>query len=489
MECPVIVRRFFDVKLAQTSYLIACGKAGVGVVIDPNRDIEQYVEAAEAEGIRIASVTETHIHADFVSGARALAERTGATLYLSDEGDANWKHAFAKAAGAVLVRDGDEFGVGNIRVQVIHTPGHTPEHVSFLITDRAAAAEPIGIVTGDFVFVGDVGRPDLLERAANLEGTMRTAARSLFASLNKFKNYPDWLQIWPGHGAGSACGKGLSSVPHSTVGYERRFNWAFSITDEETFVDAVLDGQPEPPKYFANMKRVNKLGVPAFDFGAVPRRAGIAEIRQALKSGVPVVDARLADAFAAGHIPGTINIPLNKSFNTWAGWFIPYDAPFLLIAADADAVTATVRDLAMIGLDRVAGAAHRDVLDAWTADGGALDTIPQILAAELAERLRNGSVTVLDVRGRTEWEAGHIPGVANVPVGLLRDRFAEVPRNGTVVLQCQGGGRSSIGASVLRALGIRDVVNLSGGFREWAACELPVELSLTPASAATAGTK
>ncbi|MGI9077370.1 MAG: MBL fold metallo-hydrolase, partial [Gemmatimonadaceae bacterium] len=194
----MIVRRFYDTKLAQTSYLIGCGRTGSAVVIDPNRDVEQYLRAAGAEGVRITHGTETHIHADFVSGARELAQRAGATLYFSDEGDRNWKYAYANEAGAELVKNGDSFKVGNVKIDVAHTPGHTPEHVSFLITDTAAADEPIGIVTGDFVFVGDVGRPDLLEKAAKVEGTMEQAARTLFRSLQKFKQHPDWLQIWPG---------------------------------------------------------------------------------------------------------------------------------------------------------------------------------------------------------------------------------------------------------------------------------------------------
>ena len=247
----MILKHFYEEKLAQASYLIGCVSTGEALVGDPNRDVEQYIKAAETEGLRITHVTETHIHADFVSGSRELAARTGATLYLSDEGDENWKYAFAEEAGAVLLRDGDTLMVGNIRIEVLHTPGHTPEHLIFLVTDTAEADKPMGAITGDFVFVGDVGRPDLLEKAAGVEGSTDAAARTLFRSLEKFKEQPDYLQVWPGHGAGSACGKRLSSVPQSTVGYERMFNWAFSIEDEDEFVRTVLAEQPEPPKYFA----------------------------------------------------------------------------------------------------------------------------------------------------------------------------------------------------------------------------------------------
>lgn len=473
----MIVKRFFDPALAQTSYLIACGQAGVAVVVDPNRDIEQYVAAAEAEGVRITHVTETHIHADFVSGSRDLARRTGATLHLSDEGGPDWKYAYAKGDGAVVVRDGDALKVGNVLLQVVHTPGHTPEHIAFLVTDTAAANEPIGIVTGDFVFVGDVGRPDLLERAANVAGTMESSARALFRSLQKFKRYPDWLQVWPGHGAGSACGKGLSAVPHSTVGYERRFNWAFAITDEDAFVRAVLEGQPEPPKYFAQMKRINKEGPEPYDPSRRAPALTLDALRRALTDGEPVIDTRSAEQFAAKHICGTVSIPLNRSFNTWAGWLLPYDRDVCLIvdARVPDATRDATRELALVGLDRVAAVGSDALIDAWERGGGGVETIPQMDANALKRGIAAGTVAVLDVRGRAEWEAGHLPGAPNIPVGHLTDRLGDLPSATTLVLQCQAGGRSSIAASLLQASGVKNVVNLTGGFEAWEELGLPVE--------------
>src|SRR6185436_1692102 len=221
----MIVKRFFEPLIAQNSYLIGCSEAGEAIVIDPNRDLQQYIDAAEAQHLRITHVTETHIHADFASGARELAQRTGASLCLSDEGDKDWKYLFPHDR---KLTHGDRITIGNVAIDVLHTPGHTPEHLTFLITDAAVADRPIAAVTGDFVFVGDVGRPDLLEKAAKIAGTMESGARTLWRSLQQFKHYPDWLQIWPGHGAGSSCGKGISAIPHSTIGYERRFNWAFT---------------------------------------------------------------------------------------------------------------------------------------------------------------------------------------------------------------------------------------------------------------------
>ena len=283
----------------------------------------------------ITHVTETHIHADFVSGSRELAARTGAALYLSAEGGKDWQYAFAREAGAVLLRDGDHIMVGNVRIDVVHTPGHTPEHLAFLVTDTAAATEPIAIVTGDFVFVGDVGRPDLLEKAAKVQGTMEASARTLSGRSQRFKAYPDYLQVWPGHGAGSACGKGLSAVPQSTVGYERRFNWALAVETEDEFVRQVLTGQPEPPAYFAEMKRINRDGPRILNGFATPQWLPEVRLPEVLARGAFVIDARPAAEFAAGHVPGTINIPLNRSFTTWAGWLTPFDDDFYLIVDDS----------------------------------------------------------------------------------------------------------------------------------------------------------
>jgi hydroxyacylglutathione hydrolase len=473
----MILKRIYDEKLAQASYLIGCSATGEAIVVDPNRDVDQYVRAAELEGVRITHVTETHIHADFVSGALELAERTGARLYLSDEGDAEWKYEYAGARDAVLLQDGATIRVGNIILQVMHSPGHTPEHISFLVTDGAASDQPMGILTGDFVFVGDVGRPDLLERAAGHRGTMEAGARTLFRSLQRFRALPAHLQVWPGHGAGSACGKALGAVPQSTVGYELLVNWAFQYHDEDAFVSAVLEGQPEPPRYFAQMKRINKEGPPILHGIERPRRLPETKLAMLLREGALIIDTRRAAEYAAGHVPGTLNIPLTRSFNTWAGWLIPYDRDFYLIVDDAEGLTVDVaaKDLTMIGLDRVAGFFDAESIAVWAAEGHELDTIPQIQSHELAARLAAGMATVIDVRGQSEWQAGHLSGSANIPVGHLVDRLSEIPRDRLVVLQCQSGARSSIAASVLRFHGVRNVMNLADGITEWMAAGQPIE--------------
>jgi len=370
--------------------------------------------------------------------------------------------------------------VGNVRIDVLHTPGHTPEHLAFLVTDTAAATEPMAIVTGDFVFVGDVGRPDLLEKAAKIQGTMEASARTLYQSLQRFKAFPDYLQVWPGHGAGSACGKGLSAVPQSTVGYERRFNWALAVDGEDEFVRQVLSGQPEPPAYFAEMKRINRDGPRVLNGFATPQWLPEVRLRDVLARKAFVIDARPATDFAAGHVPGTINIPLNRSFTTWAGWLTPFDEDFYLIVDDSGSdrgahnVNEAARDLAMIGLDRFAGYFGVHAVKEW-GRGSPLVTVPQLTTAELAKRQAAGDVFVIDVRGRAEWEAGHLPGVVNIPVGYLVTRLAEVPRDRPVVVQCQAGSRSAIAASVLQANGIANVLNLSKGYQGWAASGLAVE--------------
>ena len=465
----MILKRFYDERLAQASYLVGCSATGEALVIDPNRDVEQYLQTAESEGLRIVAVTETHIHADFVSGSRELAKRTVAKLFLSDEGDAAWKYAFAHEPNVILVKDRDTIHIGNLRLDVLHTPGHTPEHLSFQLTDTVASAEPMGIFTGDFVFVGDVGRPDLLERAANQVGTMNFAARTLFRSLQEFKTRPAYLQIWPGHGAGSACGKGLSAVPQSTVGFERLANWAFALDDEDAFAQAVLNGQPEPPRYFGRMKRINRDGPVLLDESRRCERLSRESLAPLLGRGETVVDVRSAREYAHGHIPGTLNVPFDRSFLTWAGWLLPYDLPIYLLLDDraGQKIDEITHELTKIGLDRTAGYFGTDAISSWQDEGRTLGTIPQMTPTRLEQLRHTDSVTLVDVRGLAEWEDGHIPEAQHIPLGYLTTRLDEIPRGRPVVVYCRSGARSAIAASLLRSHGVADVLNLEGGYDLW----------------------
>lgn len=473
----MLLKRFFHEGLAQASYLIGCQQTGEALIVDANRDVSQYIGAARSAGLRITHVTETHIHADYLSGSRDLAALTGATLLLSAEGGQDWQYKFAREAGATFLQDGDTFAVGNVRIETMHTPGHTPEHLTFLVADTLQSTQQIGALTGDFIFVSDVGRPDLLEKVAGSEGSMRAGAKLLFESLRRFtERCPDWLQLWPGHGAGSACGKSLGAMPQTTLGYEKLTNWAFQIDREEAFVEAVLDGQPEPPTYFATMKRLNRDGPPPLGELKTPRRLDAPELKAALMQQELVVDLRRADEFAARHVPGTISIPLTRAFAGYAGWVLPYDRDLYLLTGGTDetAVKRAVSELAMIGIDRIAGWFGADALASWSEHGETVAS-PQIAPPDVTSRMNSGTL-VVDVRTLAEWRSGHIPGSLHIPLGRLVSQMTDRPRTQPVVLVCESGSRSSIGASLLTATGFTDVTNLAGGINAWRQEGLPLEV-------------
>lgn len=474
----MILRYFYDDRLAQASYLVGCARSGEALVVDPMRNITPYLEAAEREGLRITHVTETHIHADFVSGSRELAAATGATLYLSDMGDAAWKYAYAGDPNVILVRDGDRWMVGNVRIEVLHTPGHTPEHISFMLTDTAGADRPMGIFTGDFVFVGDVGRPDLLEEAAGMVGTKEVGARAQFKSVQRVKTLPDWLQIWPGHGAGSACGKALGAIPSTTLGYEKLFNPAFQFTEEAEFVRWLLDGQPEAPRYFAQMKKVNKQGPALLATLEEPAQIQRNALESVLRAGGQVFDLRSREEFAAAHVVGTINVPAtSNSYSTWVGWFVDYSRPTWLVLPSLEQLPALLDDLRAIGIDRIGGYAAPQ-----TAQRSA-QALAIITLDELAERLPHNNLTVLDVRGRTEYAEKHVRGAMNVPLGFLPRRLKEIPTDRPVIAQCASGYRSQIAASLLQAAGFTNVLTLTDGTEAWSK-QLPVVSGVEVADAA-----
>ena len=468
----MLLERYYDDALAQASYLIGCEQSHEAIVIDPNRDIERYVRAAAARRMKIRFVTETHIHADFLSGARDLAKIARASLLLSGHGGTDWSYRLATDDDARLLRHRDTVEIGKVRLQVVHTPGHTPEHIAFLVTDTAVGDRAIGMVTGDFLFVGDVGRPDLLERAARAAGTMEESARQLYRSLQALTDLPDFLQIWPGHGAGSACGKSLGALPQSTLGYERLYNPALQQKNETEFVRWVLADQPEPPPYFAEMKRLNRDGPPARPTN--PLRQIAASELDASRATHWVVDLRGPTDFGREHLPGTINIPASNSLPTYAGTVLSYDRPIMLVAKSGDQAIAVARQLSLIGLDRVEGWADVGTLEEARRAGAPLASVRTIDPRTLADRLERNGPRVLDVRGRSEWNEGHMPKATHVYLGELEARAAALKRNDPIVVHCQTGTRSSIAASLLMARGFTDVTNLVGGFEAWRRLGLPV---------------
>ncbi len=468
----MLLKRIYEDGLAQAAYLVACDQTSLAMIVDPNRDVERYIEAAARAHVKIEAVTETHIHADFLSGARELARRTGAQLLLSGEGGRGWQYAFAADGGARLLRDGDRFDVGTLQVDVRHTPGHTPEHVSFVVTDTTLGDVPVGMFSGDFLFAGDVGRPDLLERAANVGGTMEPMARRLYRSLRTTDSLPAHLQVWPGHGPGSACGKALGAMPSTTLGYERLVNWAFQAESEDAFVRAVLSGQPEPPKYFARMKSLNREGPPPMPRDDALPELHAADLRRALQTSI-AIDARPSAQFARAHIPGSMSIPFGDSFATWAGSLLDPERDVVLLADDATRVASARRMLALVGFDRVTGWAGQTARDEWAA-AGELGRVTQLEVADVANENHR---TVIDVRGAAEWDAGHIPDARHHFLGDLPRSSDELPRDLPIVLHCQGGTRASIAASMLQAKGFTNVATLHGGMDAWEAADLPVSTS------------
>lgn len=451
-------QHIYDKSLAQASYVIGCQAKGTAIVIDAQRDIDVYLQIAAQNNLKITHITETHIHADYLCGSRELAAATGAEMYLSAEGGEEWQYQFPHNG----LKHGDKIAVGNLTLEVLHTPGHTPESISFLLTDHPASDKPVMVFTGDFVFVGDIGRPDLLEKAAGIIGTQVKGAKQMYQSLQRFAELPEYVQVWPAHGAGSACGKALGPVPSSTVGYEKIRNWAFQYeNDEQGFVEYLLEGQPEPPRYFAMMKHLNK--VPRTLLVEVPKHPKLTneQFTSAYEKDITIIDTRNKVDFADGFIPGSLNIQGNNSFSTWCGWLLNYQEQFILVADDSQMEDLT-RKLMRIGLDNIYGYIS-DVNDL----GIALQKANVIALDEFKTHIGKDNVQIVDVRGATEYEAGHVAGAENIFVGTLPDNLDKINKDKQVVIHCQAGDRSAVAYSILAKNGFKNVKNYSGGMKEW----------------------
>jgi len=463
----MLLKYFYDQSVAHASYLVGCQRDKVAIVVDPGRDIAPYLELADKNGLILVGVAETHIHADFVSGARELADRVGAKLYVSDEGPADWKYMYLDGYTSQLLKDGDSFPIGNLKFDVMHTPGHTPESLSLMLTDLGGGADkPMGIFTGDFIFVNSIGRPDLLEAAAGIQGSAEAGAHELYHSVERFKQLPDYLQVWPAHGAGSACGKGLGAIPSSTVGYEKLFNPALQYDNEDAFVQYILSDQPEAPKYFAVMKRVNKVGPKVLGENVLPSFLDVAQLQSTIRE-TTVIDLAPSENFAKAHVPGSINMPVSM-LARWAGWLVDYDQPVYLIADESQLPEAT-RVLHKIGVDTIAGAFDISLVQQA---GLMTESYRTKAPADLVGQIESGDVILLDVRSNEEWQQTHIPQAEHRFLGRLPDYFDALPRDKPIVTQCQVGARAAVGASVLQAAGF-DVINMAGGFQAWSDAGLP----------------
>jgi hydroxyacylglutathione hydrolase len=459
----MLFRHLFDRSLSQSSYVIGCHVKQEAIVVDPLRDAEQYMEFVRREGMRIAAVFETHLHADFCSGARELAARCGAQHYLSGAGGHASRYTYARTDRAIELQDGDTIAIGHLLLTALHTPGHTPEHLSLLVADGSISVHPIGMLTGDFLLVHDVGRPDRRGTDAQAADAAVADARAVYRSLQRLRDLPDHLQLWPCHGAGATCAPNIGTIAQSTLGYERLVNWALQPQSETTFVSTLLRDPIEPPAYYAEMQYVNRDGPPMRGAAPpVPVRSGV-DVQAWLRAGGVVVDARSAEAFAHAHLGGTLNLPGNRTFSTWFGSLINYDTDVWLLANSESHGMRLVRELACIGFDRVIALSVAD--DALI--GMETESIARRSAASLAGALGRVGLTVLDVRSRAEWQSGHLPGAIHIPLGELAGRLHEVPLDGTIVTVCSSGARSAIAASLLRMRDEASVEHLSGGMQAW----------------------
>ena len=454
----MLLERIEDEGLAQYSYIVGSRATSDVAVVDPRRDIDVYLDWARQHGARIAVVLETHIHADFASGARALAARTGATLLESahDRGQ-----TFEVSHPHRDIANGERVSLGDIDLEAVHTPGHTPEHLSFLIFERDHT-EPAAMLTGDFLFVNSVGRPDLLgdDESADLAG-------QLYDSVQRLHSYHDALPLYPGHGAGSMCGSGMGQAPTTTLGAERRNNpYLDEGLTRQTFVRRVVDSAPPFPPYYRRMKRVNAEGPSLLEQLPGQQAIDLAAFHQAVQKGHAVIDLRDQTSFGAGHVPRAFGIGSGKMLSMWAAWVVPYDTPLLLVGDDSE-IEEAIRSLVRVGLDDVHGYL-RGGLSTWEAAGLPLGQTPQTTPRELQRQLAGAEPPlVLDVRTDDEWREGHLPGALHIMGGYLPERVSQVPRGRPILVMCGSGYRSTIAASVLERAGFSDITNLTGGMKAW----------------------
>jgi glyoxylase-like metal-dependent hydrolase (beta-lactamase superfamily II) len=456
----MIFEQFYLGCLAHASYLI--GSEGMAAVIDPQRDIELYLAAAREHDLKIAHVIETHLHADFVSGHRELAERTGAIIYLGEGSGATLHHR--------AVRDGDKIAFGKCRLKVLQTPGHTVESICLVVTDLDQGSEPQAVLTGDTLFIGDVGRPDLSDQY-----TPRELAGLLYDSLHqKLLTLPDNVLVYPAHGAGSMCGRNISADRSSTIGRERQFNYALRFMSRDEFVSLMTEDLPARPEYFQRDVSINREGAPAL--ASLPPIEAITprEADRMRLNGITILDTRAANQFCSGHVPQSINIGLGGQFAAWAGSVIGLDRELILVAEDRNAADEARNRLARVGIERVAGFIE-DGVTGWVRAGYPLESTDQISVQELQAQLAsNPDLRVVDVRRPPEWNAGHIKGAVLHPLDRLRHSFTELDPTDLLAVHCKSGYRSAIACSLLQAEGFTRVINVLGGFDAWSGAGFPV---------------
>ena len=449
--------------LAHASYML--GSVGEAAVVDPQRDVEIYLKAADEHGLAIRHIFETHLHADFVSGHLELAARTGAKIYIGAEAGATFPH--------VALHDGSEVRFGKLRIRALETPGHTPEGICLVVTDEEKSPEPWAVLTGDTLFIGDVGRPDLSKAF-----TPQQLAGKLYDSLHgKLMKLGDQVLVYPAHGAGSLCGRSMRAERSSTIGTERLTNYALQIKSREEFIRQLTENLPARPDYFLEDAQINRAGAPAL--AALPELSPMSapQVKELLQQGVFVLDVRPHAEFAAAHIPGSINIALSGQFASWAGTIVGLSARPVLVADTPEQYEEARVRLARVGIEDQRGFLQGGIA-AWKQAGFALAKLPQITADELSERRHGHHIQVLDVRRESEWQAGHIEGAAWFPLDNFKVSAPEIDPSAPVAVHCQGGYRSMIACSLLRRAGVENVIDVIGGFDAWRKAGLPVETAV-----------
>jgi len=449
--------------LAHASYML--GSEGEAAVVDPQRDVDIYLKAASEQGLKIRHIFETHLHADFVSGHLELAERTGATIHISAEAGATYPHDG--------LRDGSEIKLGKVRITALETPGHTPEGMSLVINDEEKSAKPWAVLTGDTLFIGDVGRPDLAK-----SHTPQQLAGMMYDSLHgKLLTLSNDVLVYPAHGAGSLCGRNMRAERSSTIGTERLTNYALQIKSRDEFVQQLTENLPARPEYFMQDAQINREGAPPL--GELPELAAISpqELNVLLDQGVFALDVRPNAEFAAAHVPGSVNISLTGQFASWAGALMGLGAKPVLIADTPEQYSEARTRLARVGIEDPQGFLNGGVA-AWKQAGLPVAHMPQMTVQELQERLTNSRLQVLDVRREPEWQGGHIAEATLFPLDQFKVAAPEIDPTKPLAVHCQSGYRSMIACSLLRRAGVENVINISGGIEAWRKAGLPVETAV-----------
>ncbi len=447
----MLIKHFFVEKIAHSSYLVA--DKTTCAIIDPSRDIDQYLEEAYTRDLKITHIIQTHLHADFVSGHMDLAKETGATIYMP------------KSAGvtfpAVEVEEGDSFVLETIKFSVLETPGHTPEHVSYVVYDLPRSEQPIGVFTGDTLFVGDVGRPDLFPEIKE------ELADKLFISLQKLMSLPDYCEVYPAHGAGSLCGKAMGAKYRSTIGYEKRFNSALNIKDKNDFISALTKDMPGVPDHFALCSDFNRQGPTVLDSLPPLEAFSVGEFYEKyLDENVVILDVRSYMAFGGAHIPDSLNISFSGNLPVFAGWVIPYDKDIVLVAENDEDVFGTMMWLHRVGLDRTIGYLKGGI-EKWISAGHPVDFIDQLNVSDALEMMNEEGYTLIDTQDPLAYSAFHIPGAANLPSPDVRERYVELDPEEIYILICNSGNRSNMAASILKTKGFHNLYNVAGGMKSY----------------------